>query len=142
MEVLEYDRQEALEKERLRLEELKENGELPTDSDLKSPTSETGKGTGAGNAKVNGGGESDDDEPERGPLSVGSGGGGFDQFDDDDDDLSQYSSVNSDQILNYDQKSKITNKLNELFSELLILFTHNMNLKDLAFQYEEYNFIA
>ena len=45
-------------------------------------------------------------------------------------------------LLNDDQRGKFVTKLNELYCELLILFTHNMNLKDLAFQYEDYDFIS
>jgi hypothetical protein len=36
----------------------------------------------------------------------------------------------------------MSTKLNELYCELLILFSHNMNLKDLAFQFNDYDFIA
>jgi hypothetical protein len=44
MEVLELDRLDAEEKERLRLEELKEQGEvLLSDNDLKSPVSDSSK---------------------------------------------------------------------------------------------------
>jgi hypothetical protein len=54
-------------------------------------------------------------------------------FEDDDDIRSEYSSVKSDQIFDREYQGKITNKINELYSELLILLTHNMNIKDLAF---------
>jgi hypothetical protein len=63
-------------------------------------------------------------------------------FEDDDDIRSEYSSVKSDQIFDRECQGKITNKINELYSELLILLTHNMNIKDLAFQYEDFDFIA
>jgi hypothetical protein len=63
-------------------------------------------------------------------------------FEDDDDIRSEYSSVKSDQIFDREYQGKITNKINELYSELLILLTHNINIKDLAFQYEDFDFIA
>lgn len=95
LEVIELDRLEAEEIERKRQEELKENGEIISDSDLKSPTINITKNP----ENVRKGGDSDDDEPEHrgGPLSVSGGGGLTEQmFEDDDDIRSEYSSVKSD----------------------------------------------
>jgi hypothetical protein len=138
-EVMELDRLEAEEIERKRQEELKEAGEILSESDLKSPTINITKSP----VNLKKGGDSDDEPEHRGgPLSVSGGGPTEQMFEDDDDIRSEYSSVKSDQIFDREYQGKITNKINELFSELLILLTHNMNIKDLAFQYEDYDFIA
>ena len=73
LEVLELDRLEAEELERKRQEELKENGEILSESDLKSPTINITKSP--VNLNKGGGGDSDDEPELRGPLSVVSGGG-------------------------------------------------------------------
>ncbi len=95
LEVLELDRLEAEEIERKRQEELKDAGEVLSESDLKSPTVNITKSPVELSRKQ--GGDSDDEPEHRGPLSVGSGGGATEQmFEDDEDIHSEYSSVKSD----------------------------------------------
>lgn len=71
-EVIDLDRMEAEELQRKRQEELKEAGEIISESDLKSPTINITKTP----VNLKKGGDSDDDEPEHrgGPLSVSGGG--------------------------------------------------------------------
>lgn len=41
-----------------------------------------------------------------------------------------------------DMERKLLVKINEQFCLLLIMFSHNVNVRDLAFEYEDYDFMA
>lgn len=58
------------------------------------------------------------------------------------DDMSQYSDVRSEEAYKAESSDKFLVKINEQFSLLLIMFSHNVNSRDLAFDYDEYDFMS
>lgn len=65
-----------------------------------------------------------------------------DRSDDYEEYQSQYSDLRSEKYYEDDQHRKLLVKINEMFALLLMLFSHNINSRDLAFEIGEYDFMA
>jgi hypothetical protein len=62
--------------------------------------------------------------------------------DEEEEVISEYSEVKSEDLFDPFKSEKINVKISEEFSSLLLLLAHNVNLRDLAFEPDDYEFMS